>query len=564
MNLSTIRIQNFRGIKDLTIDFNEVTVLIGENNSGKTSVLDAIRIALRDLRSKRGLVFEPLDFHLKDDKAEPSGADPIKFTLTFLELHPDAWPKEAVSALNRARILQVHEDGRRQVCLFVTGRYNASTSEFDQDWQFLDLAGNPLAGLPGNPLLALQEQVTYSYLSALRDAAKHFDSKGQYWRPFLKSSSLSPQQKSDIEELLRQANDAIIGSHTSFDTARDKLKELHDVVPLAKENVVSIDAVPARIFDMLGKTQISLGTSTGSKLPVDRHGEGTQSLAVLMLFNAFLTAWAKGSPIIALEEPEAHLHPSAVRALWRLIQGLPGQKIITTHSGDLVSEVPVAAVRRLRRLPGGVSQHRLAPTTLDATERRQFDFHVRQLRGELLLARCWLLVEGETEAVLLPEVASHLGLSFNRAGVRCVPYRQADIETYLKAANDLGIRWCVLADNDRQANVDIKKVQAQLNGAKVSDVLFQMDQPDIEQYLCAQGFAAVYETYLTHQTRAKIKEAPGQPEYWAELTKAVREARAYSKPAAALEVAKRIRDGASVPNVLEKAVRAALKLAEAG
>lgn len=564
MNLSTLRIENFRGIKDLTIDFDPITVLIGENNSGKTAVLDAIRIALRDLRSKRGLVFDPLDFHLKDDKAEPSGADAIKLTLTFLDAIPNTWSKEAVSALNRAKVLQVHGDGRRQVCLYVTGFYNATTNELDQDWQFLDLAGNPLAGLPGNPLLTLQEQVSYSYLSALRDAAKHFDAKGQYWRPFLKSSSLTSQQKSDIEGLLKRANDTIVASHTSFDTARDKLKKLHDVVPLAKGNVVSIDAVPARIFDMLAKTQISLGTSTGSKLPVDRHGEGTQSLAVLMLFNAFLAAWGKGSPIIALEEPEAHLHPSAIRALWKLIEGLPGQKVVTTHSGDLVSEVPVAAMRRLRRLPAGVSQHRLAATTLDATERRQFDFHVRYLRGELLLARCWLLVEGETEAVLLPEVASHLGLSFHRGGVRCVPYRQADIETYLKVANDLGIRWCVLADNDQQGAADIQKVKVRLNGAAVNDVLFQMPQPDIEQYLCSLGFGAVYEGYLTAQTRANLKATPGQPNYWAEVTKGVKNARAYSKPAAALQVVTLIQGGAAVPAVLEQAIRAALKLAEAG
>ena len=79
-------------------------------------------------------------------------------------------------------------------------------------------------------------------------------------------------------------------------------------------DVVSIEAVPGRMFDMLAKAEIHLGTITGAKVPVGKHGEGTQSLAVLMLFSAFLDTWPSGAPIVALEEPEAHLHPSAVRA----------------------------------------------------------------------------------------------------------------------------------------------------------------------------------------------------------------------------------------------------------
>lgn len=564
MNLSTLRIENFRGIKDLTIDFDPITVLVGENNSGKTAVLDAIRIALRDLRSKRGLVFDPLDFHLKDDKAEPSGADPIKLTLTFVEAASNAWSKEAAGALNRAKVLQVHADGRRQVCLFVTGFYNATTSEFDQDWQFLDLAGNPLAGLPGNPLFTLQEQVAYSYLSALRDAAKHFDAKGQYWRPFLKSSSLTPEQKAEIEELLKEANDAIVASHTSFDTARDKLKKLHDVVPLSKGDVVSIDAVPARIFDMLAKTQISLGTATGSKLPVERHGEGTQSLAVLMLFNAFLAAWGKGSPIIALEEPEAHLHPSAIRALWRLIEGLPGQKIISTHSGDLLSEAPVSSLRRLRRTAAGVQLHRLPGTTFDAKQSRQFDFHIRASRGGLLFSRCWVLVEGESELVALPELGRHLGVDFDRNGISCIQHRHAGITTFLRAANALGIPWCVISDNDHTGKEIQKSTKAELAGRAEADHLFVLPEDDIEQHFCAAGFGSVFEAYLSPATLPRVTVAKGHSDYWKQVTKAV-DVRGHSKPEAVLRVMDELRKGVGVaPPVLVAAIKQALALSEAG
>lgn len=72
---------------------------------------------------------------------------------------------------------------------------------------------------------------------------------------------------------------------------------------------------------MVGKIQVHLKSCYGAKLPLHRHGEGTQSLAVLMLFQAFTAAnlaesyAPEATSLLALEEPEAHLHPSAIRSL---------------------------------------------------------------------------------------------------------------------------------------------------------------------------------------------------------------------------------------------------------
>jgi putative ATP-dependent endonuclease of OLD family len=509
-------------------------------------------------------VFEPYDFHLPDAATEPSTAQAIKIKLTFFEELPNEWPKKTVSALQRAGILQSDSNDTFRVTFQLTGGFDAATSEFTQDWQFLDLAGNPLANAQSRALSVLQEEVAYFYLSALRDAGRHFDPKGPYWRPFLKSSNLTAEQRKRIEDALKAVNEDIVASHTSFEIARIKLKQLQDVVPLTTGDIVSIDAVPSRIFDMLSRTQVALGTSTGAKVPLGRHGEGTQSLAVLMLFNAFLEAWPSGSPIVALEEPEAHLHPCAVRALWNVIARLPGQKIISTHSGDLISGAPLYSIRRLRRGPAGVQIHELSTTTLDFRQHRQFSFHVHSMRGELLFARCWLLVEGETEAVLLPEVARHCGFDFEQLGIRCVPYRQSDIEVYLKAANDFGVRWCALTDADGQGQKDIQKVRAHLNGATESDVLVVIPQADIEQHLCVSGFGEIYAKYLTQQTRRTVTASPTEAAYWGQVTSAIRGSRDYSKPAAALEVLLEIQNGSPVPSALERIVRVAVQLAEVG
>ena len=331
MRVTAIRIENFRGIKQLKLELDETTVLIGENNSGKTAVLAALRLCLQDLGSRRRTVFDILDFHLPDADADPSSAKPIQIEVSFSEQKMDEWNEQLVGRLNRDGILQVGDDGRNHVLLRVTCKYDSASRDFARDWSFLNLDRDPLPRVGSQVLTGIQQEVPYFYLTALRDAAYHFDANGPFWRPFLKDTQLPVEKKTEIEQKLREVNELVVGSHASFGQVRTALRQVQDVVPLTSGDVVSIEAVPGRMFDMLAKAQIHLGTMTGAKIPVERHGEGTQSLAVLMLFSAFLKLWSDKDPIVALEEPEAHLHPSAVRALWHLVHDFSGQKLISTH-----------------------------------------------------------------------------------------------------------------------------------------------------------------------------------------------------------------------------------------
>jgi len=156
----------------------------------------------------------------------------------------------------------------------------------------VDLQGDPLSRAGPRALTVLQEEIRYYYLTALRDAARHFDAKGPFWRPFLQDSQLSREKKAEIEAKLHEVNELVVSSHSSFEQVQDGLRRVQSVVPLATGEAVSIEAVPGRMFDMLAKAQVQLGTTTGAKIPLHRHGEGTQSLAVLMLFSAFLEAQA--------------------------------------------------------------------------------------------------------------------------------------------------------------------------------------------------------------------------------------------------------------------------------
>ena len=507
MKITAVRIRNFRGIRSLDLELGPVTVLIGENNTGKTSVLDALKLCLRDLGPRRRTVFDVLDYHLTDSEAEPSSTDPIEIELTFSDRADDEWDDGLVGRLNRVRVLQIDDKGRNHVRLRVTSRYDRSGGEFVQEWSFLDLKGDSLGRVAPRALTVLQEELHYHYLRALRDAAWHFDARGPFWKPFLTDSQLSPDRKAEIEAKLQEVNDLVVSSHASFEQVQAGLRQVQSVVPMATGEAVSIEAVPSRMFDMLSKAQVQLGTTTGAKIPLGRHGEGTQSLAVLMLFSAFLEAQTEGVAVLALEEPEAHLHPSAIRALWELVRGFSGQKLISTHSGELLAETDICDVRRLARTRDGIKAFHVPPGLLSKEETRKFNYHIRRARGELLFARCWLLVEGETETWVYPAAARALGMNLHREGVRVVEFKQSDVGMLAKVANQLGIPWYCVGDDDSNRAKDEPRLRENLAGARESE-RFAFPYPNMEEHLKANGYAEVYRRHRKGQkTRAAAEVA---------------------------------------------------------
>ncbi|MDA1275512.1 MAG: DUF2813 domain-containing protein [Verrucomicrobia bacterium] len=562
MRLHRIQIDNFRGITSLDLTLGDTTVLIGENNTGKTAVLDAMRFALREVKLRRGCAFDAYDFHLSTPTADPASAPPISIRLTFQENVAGEWGDQQLARLNRAKIAQIDAGGCASVTLKVGARFDALTQEFIQEWEFQNLAGQALTGISDSALGVLHGEVSYYYLAALRDAARHFDAKGIFWRPFLKESQLTPQKRTEIETKLNEVNQLIISSHASFAQVVSKLKEVKDVVSMTGgDDIVSVEAVPGRLFDMLSKAQVNLNTGTGAKVPIGRHGEGTQSLAVLTLFNAFLQAWNKGSPIVALEEPEAHLHPSAVRAIWHLIERIPGQKIISTHSGDILSEVPPESITRLHKPGGSLKASRLVDVKLDPDDTRKFNFHIRRDRGELLFARCWILGEGETEATLIPECARTLKKDFEQVGIRFVTYQTGiSLEPCLRVANGMGIHWIVLADNDGQGANDHAVVRKYLNGRPEREALFVMPEENIEQHLCSNGFVDVYNSLLSDQPRRLVTVLPSDRDYPLQVAKALPKK---LKTHAAQQVIGAMQAGRPIPDLFKNAIDAAIKLAKA-
>ena len=246
----------------------------------------------------------------------------------------------------------------------------------------------------------------------------------------------------------------------------------------------------------------------------------------------------------------------------KTIRDIDGQKLIATHSGDLLSEVELTSIRRLYRSNGQVKVGAIPTGLLDPRDQRKFDFLVRRTRGELFFARCWLLGEGETEAILFAGVAEVLGLDLEQAGVRCVEYRFGDIDYFLDAANALGIAWHCLMDADAQGASDARKAEGRILGTpkrprRHMSVL--VGASSIEPYLAANGFLDVYETIaLPAKKKASLTVPAGDPAYIEQIIKCIPD-----KPTAAYAVVEemRARGANSVPPAIKGAVMKAVALA---
>jgi putative ATP-dependent endonuclease of OLD family len=297
-----------------------------------------------------------------------------------------------------------------------------------------------------------------------------------------------------------------------------------------------------------------------------RHGAGTQSLSVLFLFESFLNSmleriYGPGSvPIVAVEEPESHLHPAAARALWKAISDMPGQKLVATHSGDLLARVPLSNVRRFCHDGAGIAVRRLQSGTLDQDDVRKMALHVKATRGELLFARCWLLVEGATEVWVFEGVADLLGMDLEREGVRIVQYATVMPDPFIRLADDLGIGWFCLADGDKHGQNYRKAAVELLNGRPEVDRVRTLPEDTIEVHLCNAGFGSVYEGEIAEQKKGTITSYKGDANYWSQVVAATpkrgKEARAIKA------VDEMVKGGpASVPPFLKSVLEAVIQIA---
>ena len=522
MYLSRLEIENFRGIRSAKIDFGDTTVLIGENDSGKTSLLEAICLVLSPSVEKPSIVFRPQDFFMVASLKGYQPVGPLFMRLTFRERRSDEW---SYMQKNELGLLLPDDRNALQELTFEVKANPVSAGETSAAQWRITVEGNSQFGFS-------DDLAVLTWIRRLNPVFR------------IKSGILD-----DIpEEAELQAG------------YREALQYLGKVSNIFAQEGPQLEKI---IYEIMGRR--SWNKEHSSKEIVLRHGSAAEKIGMLLFTAAFLQSGSlmadpSAEPIIIIEDPEAHLHPMTLESVKMLIERLKWQKIITTQSGNLLSGFPLEDIRRISRHDGNIRQHWVKPGNLSSEDLRRLSYHVRMRLSTATFARCWLLVEGESEIWLLPHLARLCGYDLSLEGIVCVEFAQCGIPPLIKAANLLGIEWFLLADGDAagKAYIETAKHFALQTGDDPFDHSMRFREKDIEHHLFFNGYAAVYQEYSGVPVHVSQNMQPGRV-----IGRAIHR---NSKPYMAVAIVEAIarKDSPGVPQQLKKLVESCIRLAKEG
>lgn len=524
MYLERIEVVGFRGINRISLSLDDNTVLIGENAWGKSSLLDALTLCLspeRDLYR-----FEPHDFYFPPGD-ETAREHHLQIVFTFCE--SERGDAHARRYHRLAPLWQANDDRLQRIYFRQEGELSGDGTVCT--WRsFLNEQGESLAlhHLDG----LARELIRLHPVLRLRDARfiRRLHPRGPNAQQ--PDQMLVAQQLDDLTRAL-VCNPQTL-SNAELRAGLSAMQQLLEHYFVANGDETAAGARRYHRNEIIHGRQAWRSLENINQM-IAASGSRNMRLILLGLFSTLLQA--KGTvildrharPLLVIEDPETRLHPIMLSVAWGLLNQLPLQKVTTTNSGDLLALMPVDRVCRLVRQSGRVATYRIGPRGMSPEDSRRIAFHIRFHRASSLFARCWLLVEGETEVWLLNELAAQCGYHFDTEGIKVIEFAQCGLRPLIKFARRMGIAWHVLVDGDEAGRKYAATARALLEGDEESerDRLTLLPAPDMEHFMYHEGFADVY-----HQVAGIPRSAPMAARKV--ITKAIHRA---SKPDLAILVA---------------------------
>jgi len=483
VKVQTITIAGFRcfGPEPELIEVTgALTAIVGPNASGKTAVLQALSKLFGVTRSQRTV--RRSDFHLPpgvppDDRTKRSLF--VDVTIELPELAKGSATARTVAPAFKH--MQIAGPKATPVCrmrLEAQWEDDGTTEgEVAQNLYWVDKLGGEITDQDKRTVSAVDRgHIQVYYTPAARDAEAQIQaSTGALAARLLRAIEWSKKTRDTVDAATKELSKAF-GAESAIDAISaalsDRWKELHDE---KTDTDPALTLTSQRFEEVVARIQVLFQQGPAAiERGLDALSEGQQSLFYFALAAAVfdLERDAVGGKIrgfradelripalsiFAIEEPENHLSPYYLARIVRQVRSIiaddSGQAFITSHAPAVLSRVNPEEVRYCRR------DEKTRVTSVRAVSLPDEDEEaVKFIRGamlafpELYFARFVVLVEGDSERVVLPHLAEADGLLLDPSFVAIVPLGGRHVQHFWRLLNGLSTPFATLLDLDLGRN----------------------------------------------------------------------------------------------------------------
>jgi putative ATP-dependent endonuclease of OLD family len=478
MRISKININNFRGIRTGEVLFDGHSVLVGDNNSGKSTVLEAIDLVLGPERLSKRAAIDEHDFYGGNYFDLEKKPIPITVEVIVIELadeqqiyfrdHLEWWDTESKALLsgppaedtNKPTVVPALRVG-------FCGSYDEEEDDFVAATRFMSPANED--GTYDTFNTVAKRLCGFLFLRTLRTGSRALSlERGSLLDIVLKLQEKRLRMWEDVLEQLRK-----------LDVAEQPELGLTNILSQVQESIKSL--VPAdwgdqphmRVSDLtrenLRKT-LTVFLATGAKrtdgtphaAPFQHQGTGTINALVLALLS--MIADLKQNVIFAMEEPEIAIPPHTQRRIVDSVRGKSAQALFTSHSPYVLEQFDPPQIVTIQRIDGALKG---IPATYPPTIKpKAYRAEMRRRFCESLLSRRVLIAEGKTEYDAIPAAARRLHevcpsdfTSIEGLGIAVID-AESDSQVAPLAAYFRGLGKTVIAVFDKQTDESRQAIEA--------------------------------------------------------------------------------------------------------
>lgn len=513
MYISQLHIHNYRNFKDFSVELKPLTLIIGENNIGKSNLLEAIGLIFsQEVSFFKKRILEIADFHhqsIVDFKKQILDSSIQPEAIVFPEIRISVclkdWTEdqEAVIAdwytddieLTEAKLtylfspipsLRKVDEINEQRAFLDSVRREKSTEVFDAllESEKLDLINFPISKyhysiFGGNQREAQintyhLNQLKFELLDALRDAKTELVASNNNRLLF---RVLNRKDENEYQELKTQllGLQSAINANTALQNVKQGISTQLEKISLANDSVSNlvdlIFSIP-NVDDILKKLSLIYGDNP---IKIERNGTGRNNLLFISLMLSFIEDVTRGQStyfrVVGLEEPESHLHPNLQDHLAANIESLlktPEQNefrkdiqlLLTSHSTHITTKIDFDNTVVLYQHDGGVRPHYILEgfgTTASAQKQvRYLNKYLDAVNANMFYSRKIILVEGISEKLLIPVLfRKHSLQTIEQSSCTIINVNGLAFKNFLEIIkNGYFLKCLVLTDSDEGTSIE--------------------------------------------------------------------------------------------------------------